>query len=165
MKTLKILSIGNSFTQDPLRYLHDMGKARGVNIKCVNLVIGGCSLERHYRNMLSQKDAYSLEINGESIGFTTDLRMALASDMFDIVTIQQASHFSHMPETYYPYIEKLAEYGFELSLANTDMSGGASGKSDRYVTLIHESGIKIVISNNHTKYLWVYFCDLQTPKQ
>ena len=110
MKTLKILSIGNSFTQDPLRYLHDMGKARGVNIKCVNLVIGGCSLERHYRNMLSQKDAYSLEINGESTGFTTDLRMALASDMFDIVTIQQASHFSHMPETYYPYIEKLAEY-------------------------------------------------------
>ena len=60
-------------------------------------------------------------------------------------------------------ITELAKYGFVLSAANTDMSGGESGKSDRYVTLIHESGIKIVIENNHTKYLWVYFCDLETP--
>lgn len=115
MKTLKILAIGNSFTQDPLRYLHDMAKLRGQNIKCVNLVIGGCSLERHYRNMMSGAKIYALEINGEPTGFTVSLSEALGSDCFDIVTMQQASHFSYMPETYYPYIEKLAEYvrGFQ----------------------------------------------------
>ena len=61
-------------------------------------------------------------------------------------------------------IDEFAKYGFSLSAANTDMSGGENGKSDRYVTLIHESGIKIVIDNNHTKYFWIYFCDLETPK-
>ena len=110
MKTIKILAIGNSFTQDPLRYLHDMAKLRGVNLKCVNLVIGGCSLERHYRNMQSDAKAYALELNGEPTGFSVSLREALGSDQFDIVTLQQASHFSHLPETYTPYIDKLAEY-------------------------------------------------------
>lgn len=110
MKTLKILAIGNSFTQDPLRYLHDVAKERGVNIKCVNLVIGGCSLERHYRNMMSGANIYALELNGEPTGFSVSLSQALGSDCFDIVTLQQASHFSYLPETYDPYIEKLAEY-------------------------------------------------------
>lgn len=110
MKTLKILAIGNSFTQDPLRYLHGVAKLRGINIKCVNLVIGGCSLERHYRNMLSQAKAYALELNGEPTGFSVSLPEALGSDQFDIVTLQQASHYSPLPDTYYPYIEKLAEY-------------------------------------------------------
>lgn len=107
---MKILAIGNSFTQDALRYLHDMAKARGVATKCVNLVIGGCSLERHYRNMLSEMPMYALEINGEPTGFMVSLKAALASDCFDVVTVQQASHYSVKYETFQPYITELATY-------------------------------------------------------
>ena len=97
------------------------------------------------------------EVNGENHGY---MSITTSSTEYD-----ENAKMTNYEELMEEIIEKLAEYGFELSLANTDMSGGASGKSDRYVTLIHASGIKIVISNNHTKYLWVYFCDLQTPKQ
>lgn len=110
MKSYKILSIGNSFTQDPQRYLNAIARARGVDLKCVNLVIGGCSLERHYRNMLSDRDAYALEVNGTPTGFAVSLSEALSSDMFDFVTLQQASHYSFLPDTYTPYIEDLADF-------------------------------------------------------
>lgn len=49
---MKILSIGNSFSQDAQRYLHRLAKHEGVQLKTVNLYIGGCSLQRHYENIL-----------------------------------------------------------------------------------------------------------------
>ncbi|MGN1128615.1 MAG: DUF4886 domain-containing protein, partial [Candidatus Flemingiibacterium sp.] len=44
---LKVLSIGNSFSQDAQRWLHDIAAADGVELLAKNLYIGGCSLERH----------------------------------------------------------------------------------------------------------------------
>ena len=82
----------------------------------------------------------------------------------EYLPFDENSKITNYEELMEQVINELAKYGFTLSVANTDMSGGESGKADRYVTLIHESGIKIVIQNNHTKYLWVYFCDLETPK-
>ena len=108
MKTIRVLSIGNSFIQDPHRYLTALAKTYGVKIKCVNLMIGGCSLRTHYLNMLNDARNYSLEINGESTGFRTSISEALASDDFDVVTLQQASHFSTKRESYTPYAEELA---------------------------------------------------------
>lgn len=32
MKTINVLSIGNSFSQDAQRYLHELAKSEGVNI-------------------------------------------------------------------------------------------------------------------------------------
>ena len=49
---MKVLSIGNSFSQDAQKYLHRLAKQDGVELKTVNLYIGGCSLQRHYLNML-----------------------------------------------------------------------------------------------------------------
>ena len=59
---MNILSIGNSFSQDAQRYLHQIAKADGVNIQAFNLYIGGCPLSIHYRNMLSEQPAYTLEM-------------------------------------------------------------------------------------------------------
>ncbi len=44
---MNILAIGNSFSQDATRYLYDIALSDNVNIKVVNLYIGGCSLELH----------------------------------------------------------------------------------------------------------------------
>ena len=54
---MNILAIGNSFSQDATRYLQKIARADGEKISVINLVIGGCSLERHYLNMLSGERA------------------------------------------------------------------------------------------------------------
>ena len=95
------------------------------------------------------------DVNGENHGY---MSITTFSTEYD-----ENVKITNYEELMQEVIDELAKYGFTVSAANTDISGGESGKADRYITFIHESGIKIVIENNHTKYLWVYFCDLQTP--
>ena len=106
---IKVLSIGNSFSQDAQRYLFKIGKNEGVEFKSVNLYIGGCSLQTHYMNMVQNKPEYSYELNGEPLGIFVSIADALRSDKWDIVTLQQASKLSPNYETYVPYITKIAE--------------------------------------------------------
>lgn len=107
---MNILSIGNSFSCDAQRYLHKIAKADGVLINSFNLYISGCSLSRHYRNMLSEKREYTLEMNGDSTGFNVSLKEALLNRNWDVITLQQASIESPNYNSYQPYLEKLAEY-------------------------------------------------------
>ena len=107
---MRILAIGNSFSQDASRYLNQAARRSGLNIEIANLMIGGCSLERHYRNMLSEEKAYSLEYNGSSTGFNVSLTEALLTAHWDIITIQQVSHDAPRYQTYTPYITELVAY-------------------------------------------------------
>ena len=107
---MNILSIGNSFSQDAQRYLHEIAKADGFDLQSFNLYIGGCSLSRHYRNMLSAERAYTLEMNGHSTGFFVSLQEALLNRNWDAVTIQQVSQESPDYETYQPYLNELTKY-------------------------------------------------------
>ncbi len=75
-----------------------------------NLYIGGCPLSRHYRNMLSEKPAYGLGMHGQDVGFPVSLKEALLNREWDVVTVQQAIHFSTDYKTYQPYLNKLVEY-------------------------------------------------------
>ncbi len=105
-----ILSIGNSFSQDAQRYLHRIAAADGVELHTFNLYIGGCSLAKHYRNMLGDLREYTLEMNGDSTNFKVSLKEALLNREWDVITVQQASHESTNYEYYQPYLNKLAEY-------------------------------------------------------
>jgi hypothetical protein len=107
---MQVLAIGNSFSQDATAYLKKISEFGKGDITVVNLVIGGCSLSRHYRNMLSGEKAYSMEFNGQATGFYVSLDEALLSRDWDVVTIQQASHFSFKEESYQPYLDSLADY-------------------------------------------------------
>lgn len=109
--TIQILSIGNSFSQDAQRYLHVLAKNEGVDMQTVNLYIGGCALEKHFRNLKGDKREYTLEVNGQSAeGFMTSIREALTARNWDVVTLQQASHESYREETYQPYLKLLADF-------------------------------------------------------
>ena len=90
-KTLKILAIGNSFSQDAARYLHAMAESAGQKLKIVNLYIGGCPLERHWDNVVNDAAEYSHEVNGAERDQWCSIRQALQEDVWDIVTLQQAS--------------------------------------------------------------------------
>ena len=107
---MNVLSIGNSFSQDAQRYLHRIAMADGCNLNTFNLYIGGCPLSLHYRNMISEERAYTLEMNGQSTGFKVSLKDALLNRDWDVVTIQQVSSKSPYYETYQPYLKKIVEF-------------------------------------------------------
>jgi len=107
---MNILSLGNSFSDDAHRYLHQLAEKEGVPLHLVNLYIGGCPLRTHYINMIGDKTAYELGFNGFNTGVKVSIRQTLESMDWDVITLQQASHFSAKQETYFPYIEEIAAY-------------------------------------------------------
>ena len=107
---MNILAIGNSFSSDATRYLHEISEAGGEPVKVVNLFIGGCSLETHYKNITDDLRAYMLEFNGYATGFYVSVREALQSETWDYVTMQQASILSFDYNAYTPYLRSLSDY-------------------------------------------------------
>lgn len=107
---MNVLSIGNSFSQDAQRYLHEIAKADNVNVTSFNLYIGGCSLSHHFKNMHNEQRCYTLEMNGKSTGFKVSLKEALLNRDWDVITIQQASPQSHIYSSYQPYLDSVIEY-------------------------------------------------------
>ena len=107
---MQVLAIGNSFSSDSTRYLAQIARAQGENLTAINLFIGGCPLERHFRNMHTGKEAYSLYCNGTETGFFVSMDEAILSRAWDVITIQQASPSSFKKETYQPYLHALCEH-------------------------------------------------------
>ena len=70
---MKVLAIGNSFSTDATRYLREVAKANGDNFKAINLYIGACPLRKHYLNILQNKDAYEIHVDGIETGFYTSI--------------------------------------------------------------------------------------------
>lgn len=103
---MNILSIGNSFSQDAQRWLHDIAKSNGDDILAVNLYIGGCSLEQHWENFLSGEEVYGYEQNGMHIK-NCALINALQERPWDVVTFQQVSNLSGDYSSYQPYLHNL----------------------------------------------------------
>lgn len=106
---MKILSIGNSFSQDSHKWLHKLADKNNYDLQTVNLFIGGCSLERHWNSYVNNIADYDLELNGGPAIRKITLTEALSMDKYDVVTLQQASGHSGKPQSYVPYITELAE--------------------------------------------------------
>lgn len=115
---LKVLCIGNSFSIDAVENnLVELAAERGMDMIVGNLYIGGCSLERHALNMRGDSAVYSyrLMLRNEAGEFTrtvTDsvsILQALLSDSWDVVTMQQASHYSGQWFTYEPFLTELID--------------------------------------------------------
>ena len=104
---MNILCIGNSFSEDATRYLHQISNGE---IYVANLALGGCSLERHYNNILENYKGYLYEVNGEIAHDKGSINEALREREWDFVTIQQVSHFSGMEETYEPFLPFILGY-------------------------------------------------------
>ncbi len=107
---IKILAIGNSFSQDATAYLYDMAKAAGKEMKVVNLYIGGCSLKTHWSNIEADAPNYEYELNGQYNGRKSSVKEALQEEAWDYVTLQQVSGESGILETYDPYLDRISEY-------------------------------------------------------
>lgn len=120
-RTIKILAIGNSFSEDAIEQnLYEIASAAGDTAIIGNLYIGGCELEKHAHNAIYDAPAYRYrKIGADGNRVQTDrttIRQALADDTWDVVTLQQASHYSGLPESYTPWINMLVSFVRE----NTD---------------------------------------------
>lgn len=112
---MNILSIGNSFSTNAHKFLPQLVKADGSEMLLCNLFIGGCSLEQHWNNWREEKTDYEYEIY---LPFETEmtratevaLHEAVEDEEWDVITLQQCSHFSGIKESYSPYLSELAEY-------------------------------------------------------
>ena len=136
--TVRLLTIGNSFTICLGKDLPSLvASVPGCSLELTNAYIGGCSLERHWNNVVTSRD------NPEARQYQVDTWVAtpahgianvhrvenvnslVEKDCWDIVTLQQASHFSWNPDTYRPYGDNLAAYvhekapGTELRIQQT----------------------------------------------
>lgn len=106
----KILAIGNSFSCDATAYFKEICSFGGVSDVFVhNMPIGGCSLERHVNELNSGAYSYGLEINGKYARPAALAEEICAYD-WDIITLQQVSHFSGMYETYQPFLDELVSF-------------------------------------------------------
>ena len=108
---MKILSIGNSFSQDAHNFLHKLAKANGAELTTANLYIGGCSLETHHKNVVENNAYYDFELNGGSPERKISIKEALELDRWDIITLQQVSQLSGIFDSYEPYLTSLASMG------------------------------------------------------
>ncbi len=106
---MKILSIGNSFSEDACHHLSPMALECDDGFCHGNLVIGGCSLERHFNNLLSGEPSYGYQKTGHAVR-AFSLKDGINDEDWDIVTLQQVSGDSGHPSTFFPYIFALADY-------------------------------------------------------
>lgn len=107
---MRILSIGNSFSEDAQRWLCALARSSGDEaFECHNLYIGGCSLRRHMREHSEGNAAYDYMINGGVSLRKISLDEALIElGEFDAITFQQTSRTCGQPQSYLPYLTELA---------------------------------------------------------
>ena len=102
--TVRILAIGNSFSQDAVeQYLYDLAKASNIDVVIGNLYIGGCDLDKHLANLQSNAGAYEYRkvVDGEKKNRTgVSCGEALGDEPWDYISLQQASGKSGRYETY-----------------------------------------------------------------
>ena len=101
---LKILTIGNSFSDDSMEYVYQIAEDAGVKrITLGNLYIGGCTLDTHAANAKGDKGAYEYRTNSRGAWSTKNnykMSDAIRSENWDYISLQQASGSSGVDRTY-----------------------------------------------------------------
>ena len=103
-RVIKVLAIGNSFSEDAIeQYLYELAAAQGDSLVIGNAYIGGCSIDRHWSNAQTGKPEYRYRkiVGGKTVTrHHVALDDIIADEQWDIISLQQASHFSGLPYTY-----------------------------------------------------------------
>lgn len=150
-KTVKVLTVGNSFARDASTFLPEMAKAGGHDLLLFGANPGGCSLEMHAGWIEAHKrDAESPEGQPYPAAFVPEredipegkmysLAEILAAEDWDFVTIQQLSNLSFKEGSFEPYAKTIIDCirenapGAEILIHQTwayreDYPGFAEGK-------------------------------------
>jgi hypothetical protein len=113
IKTIRLLTIGNSFADNALRHLESIaGSTAGVRIKVGRANIGGCSLEKHsnlarYTEAHPELKPYCLSTSPTGVRRLVTLQEALRAEPWDFVTLQQVSSHSWLRNSFEPHLGRL----------------------------------------------------------
>ena len=116
--TLRILAIGNSFSQDAVEQnLHEIALSYGQEMIIGNMYIGGCSLERHWGNIQpgskGARDYQYRKVGTDGVRHNTKgvtVEEALADEKWDVVSFQQCSPLSGVKESNEPFLGELVAF-------------------------------------------------------
>lgn len=102
---IKVLGIGNSFSEDALEQnLAEIALSANVPMVIGNLYIGGCSIDRHLDNIAKNEPAYrytKFDAEGKkTVLHKVSLESAIAEEQWDYVSVQQVSGQSGFYESY-----------------------------------------------------------------
>jgi hypothetical protein len=103
-KVIKVLAVGNSFSQDAVeQYLYELAAAQGDSLIIGNAYIAGCSIDTHYNNLLNDKPAYVYRkvVGGvKAVRNKATLKSIIRDERWDIITLQQASQLAGISSSY-----------------------------------------------------------------
>lgn len=116
VKVVKVLTIGNSFSQNASSYIKEIAAASGNTLIIGHADIGGCWLGKHWAAVEAAEanlndpagKPYSVTVGSEQV--QRSLREILTQDKWDFVTLQQASIMSPDQSTYEPFARNLRDY-------------------------------------------------------
>ena len=116
---LKVLTIGNSFSVQMVSAMPPVARDMGLELDICSLYIGGCTLERHWKNVCNPTNK-PYKVTRNTLGTAAkackgNIPDMLKADTWDVVTIQQASHFSWQPDTFRPFADNLVKTIRELA--------------------------------------------------
>lgn len=116
-KRVRLLAIGNSYSDDALAYVPYIIKNMGVDIELQIgiLMESSTSLSDHVSNFEGQTAAYSYRLFDSLNGIWEDyssktIQWALDNYEWDIISLQQVSSGAFNWSTYQPYLNKLINY-------------------------------------------------------
>lgn len=112
---LKILAIGNSFSEDGIEnYLYELAQASNKQIIIGNLYIGGASLELHVKNAIKDAATYDyrkIGLDGKKLKRkAVSIAEALAEEDWDYISFQQASSLSGQYDLIMQSLPELMKY-------------------------------------------------------
>ena len=127
-KSLKVLSIGNSFAIDTVEHIPNIALNMGIKeVKFATLYIGGCSINKHYDNAINNKSNYEYYINtgsGWSSTANKSIYYALQSEEWDYISIQHGtgdgSRYANIKS--YANLANLISYVKENAIGNPSIA-------------------------------------------
>lgn len=165
--TLKILSIGNSFSVDAHQYTYQVAKSLGVEkVVLGNMYIPACTLSKHLSNARYNTAAYtyySTDIGAWKEEGSYTIEDAVLSEDWDYITFQQASGQSGQADTY-DDLQKLIDiveplcpkaklvwymtWAYQADSTNTNFPTYDSNQTTMYNAIVNAVKTKIVTNDD-----------------
>ncbi len=122
MKTLQILSVGNSFSADTMHFLAPVALHAGYERVFIgNLYIGGCSVRKHLHHATNDLAVYNYHTD-DGTGWTqtpsVSIAQAIAERDWDVINIQQGTLDGSRYATLSDYDDLPALIAYVRSIAN-----------------------------------------------
>lgn len=105
-RTLRLFTVGNSFSNNAVRYLPDLAKEGGHTLIIGKAVKGGCSFQQHW-DAVAAGQADPADPKAKIYTGGKSLAECLGTEKWDVITIQQNSMNSTDVTTYRPFAPKL----------------------------------------------------------